>query len=361
MFARGPPGSYPRLGRESVLQFGVDTHKATLSVAAVDAVGRVVAEAQFANDPAGHQALRCWALPLGPERCIGVEGSGAWGYGLAAALVAAGERVVEVPAALAQRQRRRTGRPGKSDAGDAIGIALAALRDAERLTPLTAAELDRDLAVLTSEWRELRRQRTRQANRLHAELGRVRPGYQSRVSSLRSGVGQRRVALLLRGDQSRPAEYCRRLLAELRRLERQQRQRRAELTQLVVERGTTLTALRGLGPILAAVILAEARHFALSAGRDAFAHYNGTAPIPASTGQTSGRQRLNRGGNRRLNHALHQMALTQIRCDPRAQALMARKQAEGKTWKEALRSLKRHLSNAVYHALRADQRIHALT
>ena len=98
MFARGSPGSYPRLGRGSVLQFGVDTHKATLSVAAVDAVGRVVAEAVFANDPAGHQQLRCWAAELGAQRCIGVEGSGAWGYGLAAALVAAGERVVEVPA-----------------------------------------------------------------------------------------------------------------------------------------------------------------------------------------------------------------------------------------------------------------------
>jgi transposase len=345
-----------------VLQFGVDTHKATLSVAAVDTVGRVQAEAAFANDRPGHQALWRWATALeAQERCFGVEGSGGWGHALAVALVGCGERVVEVPAALAQRQRQRTGRAGKNDAGDAIAIALAALRHAERLHPLSAAALDRDLAVLASEWGELRRQRTRQANRLHAELGRVRPGYQARVSSLRSAAGLRRAAALLRGDHSRPADFCRRVLAELRHLDRQRVRVRAELTQAVAERGTTLTALRGLGPVLAAVILTEARHFNLSDGRDAFAHYNGTAPIPASSGQTSGRHRLNRGGNRRLNYALHQMALTQIRCDPRAQALMDRKQAEGKSWREALRCLKRYLSNTVYNALRADERIRDLT
>ena len=143
------------LAREGlVAQFGVDTHKATLSVAAVDSVGRVTSEAVFANDPAGHRALLSWAAAVDCERGFGVEGSGGWGHPLAVSLVAAGERVLEVPAQLAERQRQRTGRAGKSDAGDAIAIALAALRHAERLRPLTATALDRELAVLIAEWRE---------------------------------------------------------------------------------------------------------------------------------------------------------------------------------------------------------------
>ena len=153
------------------------------------------------------------------------------------------------------------------------------------------------------------------------------------------------------------AQLVRSRLADLRRLDRQLAQLRQALVVAVAATNTTLLALRGVGPIVAALILVEARSFNRTASRDHFARYNGTAPIPASSGQTR-RHRLNRGGNRRLNYAIHQMALTQAAHDPRARAYLARRQAEGKSWRDALRCLKRHLSDVIWNALRTDHRLH---
>ena len=341
------------------MQFGVDTHKATLAVAAIDELGRLVAEQEFANTVAGHAALLAWAGALSAERAFGVESSGSWGYALASTLIGAGERVVDVPTRLADRQRRHGRRAGKSDAIDAVAIARAAARHVDSLPLLQPTWVDRDLKLLLERWQRLRRQRTREANRLHAELGRIRPGYQSGVRSLRSAVALQRAARLLRGDTSVPARLARETLDELRRLDRQLAIARRELEQAVSASHTSLTAMRGLGAILAALILVESRHFDCRRGRDAFARYNGTAPVPAASGRTSGRVRLNRGGNRRLNYALHQMAITLIRCDPRSRGFLDKKVAAGKTWREAIRCLKRHLSDAVYSTLRSDQHLAA--
>jgi transposase len=337
------------------VQFGIDTHKATLAIAAVDALGRPLAEAEFDNDPAGHRALHGWAAALADERCFAIEGAGAYGYPLSVQLLQRGEAVLEVPAQLTERQRRHARQRGKSDPADAIAIARVALREPD-LPRLEASWADRDLKLLLERYRERRQQRTRETSRLHAELARVRPGAVRGRRVLSSAAQLDRVGRVLRTDPSLAAHLLRSRLADLRRLDRELKQLRQALVDAVAATHTTLLALRGIGPILAALILVEARSLNRNASRDQFAAYNGTAPIPASSGQTR-RQRLNRGGNRRLNYAIHQMALTQAAHDPRARAYLARRQAEGKTWHEAMRCLKRHLSDVIYNALRTDQRL----
>jgi len=331
------------------VQFGIDTHKASLAIAAVDEVGRPLAQAEFANDPAGHRALRGWASARAAERCFAIEGAGGYGFALAALLLGAGERVLEVPAQLTERQRRRGRQAGKSDAADAVAIARVALRE-PALPQLQPGWLDRDLKLLVERHRELRQQRTRESSRVHAELSRLRPGYQRQIGSLRTGAALDRAARLVRGDGALPAQLVRQRLAELRRLDRALKALRAQLVDAVAACGSTLTALRGVGPILAALILVEARGFSRTHTRDQFARYNGTAPIPAGSGQSR---------RQRLNYALHVMALCQAAHDPRARAYLARRQAEGKTWHEAMRCLKRHLSDTVWNALRTDHRLNS--
>ena len=126
-----------------------------------------------------------------------------------------------------------------------------------------------------------------------------------------------------------------------------------QLTKLVAATRTRLVETVGIGPLLAARILGEVGDIHRFPTSDHFASANGTAPIPVSSGRTD-RYRLNRGGNRRRNRALYFAALTQASHDPRARAYLARKQAEGKTRREALRCLKRRLSDVVYRALLAE-------
>jgi transposase len=149
------------------------------------------------------------------------------------------------------------------------------------------------------------------------------------------------------------AELARRRIDALRRLDAEISQLEREIAQSVKTSGSKLTELVGIGQLGAASIIGEVGDIRRIASKACFARLNGTAPIPASSGQTQ-RHRLNSGGNRRLNHTLHMMALTQARHDPRARAYLERRRAEGKTRRDALRALKRHLSDAVYQQLRRD-------
>ena len=197
-------------------------------------------------------------------------------------------------------------------------------------------------------------ERTRIANRLHADLGTAYPGYQARCASLATKQGLAAATRLLRGDHSVRAELARRRIAALRGLDKEAAELEARIRSLVQATKTSLTAIPGIGALLAARILGEVRDVARFPTAACFAAANGTAPIPASSGRVQ-RHRLNRGGNRRLNRALYLMALVQSRTDERARAYMQRKQAQGKSWIEALRCLKRHLSNVVYRCLQRDQ------
>jgi transposase len=196
-------------------------------------------------------------------------------------------------------------------------------------------------------------ERNRAANRLHVDLVSLRPGYQRRLPSLDSGVRLDKAERLLAGDASVQATLARRRIETLRRLDVEIRQLERDIAQSVKACGSGLPQLVGLGYLSAARILGEVGDIGRIQTKARFARINGTAPVPASSGQTN-RHRLNKGGNRRLNHVIHMMALTQARMDPRARAYVARRRGEGRTQRDAIRALKRHLSDVVYQQLRAD-------
>lgn len=335
-----------------MIAIGIDTHKATLAMSAVDELGRELAATTLPNHRRGHLQVQRWARSLGDERRFGIEGSRSFGAALAQYLLAAGESVFEVPATLTDRERRHLRRRGKSDPADALAIARVAARESvlHAVRPHGPAD---DLKLLVTARDELVRERTRIANRLHADLLVLAPGYGEQIPNL---VALRHLAavqrLLGRSPEVR-AELARARLARLRAIDRETGALETRLGRLVQTSGSNLVSLPGVGTVLAAKILGETGDVRRFRSATAFAALSGTAPIPASSGQTQ-RHRLSRGGNRQLNRALHLMALSQARTHAPARDYLARRQAEGKTWKEATRCLKRHLANVVYRTMLRD-------
>lgn len=332
---------------------GIDTHKATLAACAVDERGAPLAEREFANDPAGHAALAAWAIEVAPGALIGVEGSASYGAPAARCLLAGGLAVREVPPQLSHRERIHTRRAGKSDPGDALAIARVTLREAS-LPPVRVDDASHELQLLTQARDDLVAEATRVRNRLHADLLVLLPGYQQHVRQLLSA---RQLTWVRRQLAARPAlqaRLARERLARLRHLKLEIATLEQELATRVA--GHPLLAVPGVGPLVAAKLLGEIGDPGRFANHDAFAAFAGVAPIPASSGQVQ-RMRLNRGGNRQLNRALFTAAFVQAAHHPPAQAFMARKRAEGKSWREALRCLKRHLARRVYRSLQTPNNV----
>jgi transposase len=338
---------------------GVDAHKDELAVAAVDRLGRVLSQTVVANEPGGHGVLLEWVARQVTPRRIGIEGAGNYAWGLAQALRAAGEDVREVPGRLTRRERRHQRRPGKSDPTDAIAIARVVVRD-EPLPPAAEPGPARDLKVLIGYRDALGAERTRVANQLHADLRILHPGYGRTVAHLSGPRALEATHRLLARVPGIQAEVARWRLSRLRAFDRELAGLQRRFTQLLPGLGRALPAVRGVGPIVAARIRGEVGDVRRFAAEPVFAMACGVAPILASSGQIN-RHRLNRGGNRRLNAALHTVALVQARLDPRARAYLVRKRSEGKSWREALRCLKRHLAKVVYRALIVDAAERVLT
>ena len=337
-----------------MVTFGIDAHKASLAVGLIDELGRELAHERFGNDPESHERLYAWAVRIAPgERRFGIEGSGWLAHRIACLLLERGEQVVDVRGTLTDRERRRLHGQGKSDPRDALAIARVTAREQGKLAPIRADSASRDLKLLCAYRSQLVGERNRTANRVHVDLVSLRPGYQKRIPGLDSSVRLERAEELLAGDASVQARLARRRIETLHRLDAEIRQLEREIAQSVKQLGSGLPDLVGLGYLTAARIIGEVGDIHRIATKDRFARINGTAPIPASSGNTS-RHRLNKAGNRRLNHALHMMALTQARMDPRARAYVARRRAEGRTQRDAIRALKRHLSDVVYQQLRRD-------
>ena len=326
---------------------GIDTHKATLAACAIDELGRPLAEQTFANDPAGHTALRAWARTVAPGGRIGLEGSASYGAAAARFLLGAGEDVVEVPPQLSHRERLCTRRAGKSDPGDALAIARVTLREPV-LPPIRTADRSREIQLLVEAREDVVAETTRVRNRLHADLVVLVPGYGTKADNLVAACHRRTVGRLLRGTPGVQAELARDRLGRLGGLMAEARVLEARIEALVGDH--PLLALPGAGVVTTGRLIGEAGDLRRFRSADAFAMLAGTAPIPASSGQVQ-RMRLNRGGNRQLNRALYTIAFTQARSYPPAQAYMARKKDEGKTWREALRALKRHLARVVFRLL----------
>jgi transposase len=327
---------------------GIDTHKATLAACAIDELGRAVGEATFANDPPGHDAFIAWARATSPQATIGVEGSSSFGAPLARSAQLAGLVVREVPPHLSRAERRRTRRPGRSDPGDALAIARVTAREAN-LPPIRLPDRTSELHLLLEAREDLVGEATRARNRLHAHLLVPIPGYGGTVANLVATRHRTTVGRLLRGNHTVQAELARALLVRLSRLEREIAVPTRRIGSLI--EGHPLLGLPGAGPITVARLIAEVGDVHRFRSADALAALAGVAPIPASSGQVQ-RMRLNRGGNRQLNRALYIIALSQWRFHPPAKAYVARRmEVDGKTWREAIRALKRQLVRTVLRLL----------
>jgi transposase len=332
---------------------GVDPHKASVAVAVVDEVGGFVERATFPQNRAGLRALERWAKRY-PERRWAVENAGGLGRHLSGRLAATGESVVDVPPKLSARVRvLSTGNARKNDGLDALATALAASRN-ERLTAVDPEVSSEALRLLSERREDLVAERTRALNRLHGLLRDLVPG------GVAGTLSAHRAARILRGirpQEGASTRLRRRLASEIlrdvRTLDRKIADLNGRIEAEVEASGTTLTEIFGIGPILAAKIIGTVGNVVRFPTKAHFASYAGTAPMEASSGEVV-RHRLSLAGNRKLNNALHTVATCQARSDARGGAYYRKKIAEGKSRKEALRCLKRRVSDAVFRSLMAD-------
>jgi transposase len=347
---------------------GIDPHKRTLSACVLDERGALLGIAHFRVSGDGHRALEAWALRFGSVRTWGIEGASGLGRHTAIFLTSRGCDVRDVcPNRTNQRGRGR--HQGKTDNLDAERIARETRSCAALPTAFKRGGTDRgpdETMELMALWHNARRSLTKLRVQLLNEVESLLlalPEEVRRQLPDTRGVRPRLAALVAR-DRGRcwdPATELRlRLLdhhaALLKDLVEQDKEAARQLHALVQRRGSTLGELCGLAPRSVAELLVEvgdARRFT----EGGFARFNGTAPIPASSGEGGGapvRHRLNRGGNRRVNAVIHRMAMVQLRLEPRAQELFAEARRKGHTKREAMRLLKRQLSNVVYRRMIRD-------
>jgi transposase len=335
-----------------MVTLGVDAHKHTHTIVAIDANGRELGQRTVAATPDGHRDALRWARRWS-ARVWAIEDCRHVSRRLEADLVQAAEQVLRVPPRLMAGARRSARQPGKSDPIDALAVARVVLREPD--LPVARADgPERDLRLLVDHRDDLVAERTRAQNRLRWHLHELAPGQAPPLRSL----SRKHV---LRTLEQRLAEWDGMLVA---RLARELVQRIAELTRVInalaleIDRRVrrlvpTLLALAGCGPMMAAKLVGEIGDIRRFHSRAAFARHNGTAPIPVWSGNST-RVRLNRGGNRQINAALHRIALTQLHLRAPGRAYVERRTTAGNTKTEAIRALRRRLSDEVYRRLLAD-------
>ncbi|WP_226905174.1 IS110 family transposase [Phycicoccus mangrovi] len=331
---------------------GVDPHKLSATIEVVDAHERLLGQGRFSTDKAGYAAMRAY-VKAWPERTWAVEGANGAARSLAQRLLEAGEDVVDVPAKLAARVRLfDTGHNRKTDAHDAHSIAVVAVRTKTLRVLTVDGELEA-LRMLVDHRDALSRRRVQSPNRLHTLLAELTPGQTKKditalqAKALLAAVRPRDVAGRTRRRLATEE------LAELTAVDAKIKKSTAELKALVIARGSHLMDLPDVGPVVAARVLADVGDVARFTDRNRFASWTGTAPLDASSGEHS-RHRLSRAGNRRVNHMIHIAAISQIRLDTDGRAYYRRKRADGKRPMEAIRCLKRRISDAIYRQLVTD-------
>lgn len=332
---------------------GSDSHKQSHTVVAVDETGRELSRATVKATPEGHLGLLRWA-EVYPERTWALEDCRHLSRRLEIDLLRAGERVVRVPPKLMAGARRSARTKGKSDPIDALAVARAALREPD----LPAAHLDgveREVRLLVDHREDLVAERTRMQNRLLWHLHELEPGWRIKSGALSSYKGLDQVQCRLESHGGRVAAIAAELVARCRDITHRVNELHREITRLVTPLAPTLLAIPGCGALTAAKILGETAGVERFRSRHAYARHNGTAPIPVWSGNTE-RHRLNRGGNRQLNAALHRIAVTQLQRPGAARDYLERRMNTGSTKKEAFRCLRRRLSDVVYRSLLSDAR-----
>ncbi len=331
---------------------GVDTHGLTHHAAVIDSVGRHLADREFPATIRGYRDLLEWMRAHGELVAVGVEGTGAYGAELARVLTAAGITVIDVDRP--DRKMRRM--KGKSDPIDAYAAATAVLAGRATGTPKSRDGVVEAVRVLRIARRSAVKARTQAMNQIRGLLVSAPALLREQVAGLDRAVLIRTLARVRPGDDlSRPLAATR---ASLRRLARRHQALDAEIAELDAEIGPLvqraapqLLELFGVGPETAGQLLASAGdNPERMRSEGAFAHLAGVAPIPASSGRTH-RHRLNRGGDRAANNALHTIVLTRMRFDERTRAYAARRTKEGLNKKDIMRCLKRFVAREVYRAL----------
>jgi transposase len=332
---------------------GIDPHKGSHAAAAVNGDDEAVAELEVEASKRQIGELLAWAERF-PERRWAVESANGHGYLLAQQLVAVGEHVVDVPSTLASRARVLDSRRSeKNDANDARSVAIVALHQAG-LRRVTAEDHVAVLRMLAGRHKQLASLKTQAASRLHAVLATLLAGGMSgELSSAKASRMLRRIRpqTMVETERKRIAHQH---LAEVRRLEKEKKASVERLAVAVEASGTGLTDIYGVGPVVAGLLIGYTGDVTRFPTRHHYAAYNATAPIEVSSGGRK-RHRLNPRGNRMLNHAIHLIAICQLRQpNTPGRVFYERKLDEGKTKKEAIRSLKRRLSDVVYHQLLED-------
>jgi transposase len=336
-----------------MIMLGIDAHKRTHTIVAVDDLGRQVASRTTqATTSADHLALIQWADRFGPDRTWAVEDCRHLSRRLERDMLAAGERIVRVPPKLMAHARDAARSYGKSDPIDALAVARAALRE----PGLPVAHLDeasRELRLLVDHREDLVAERTRQINRLRWHLHEIDPAWDPapRVLSARKHLAATEQRLA--GVDTVVARIARDLIARVRELTVAIKELESDLAGRTAMVAPGLLQLHGVGTLAAAKLVGEVAGIRRFKSRNAFARHNGTAPLPVWSSNRE-RHRLSRTGNRQLNAAIHRIALTQARSHQQAIAFLDRRADAGHARKDAIRALKRRLSDVIYRLMLAD-------
>lgn len=339
---------------DAIVTVGVDTHSDIHVAVALDQLGRRLGTLTIATTPEGYRQLEDWAKEFGRIEAFGIEGTGSWGAGLVRHLRERGHRLVEVN----RPDRSTRHRQGKNDPLDAEAAARAVLAGTATAQPKAGegvVEMIRSLQVVR---RSAQKARSQAANQLRALLVTAPAELREQLRGLtlaelvrtashwRTGAAPDTHPQVTKHALRSLARRHQELTEEIRDLDTQ-------LARLVQQAAPQLLAVKGLGPLTsAALLVAVGDQPERMRTESAFAHLCGVAPLPASSGKTS-RHRLNRGGDRQANYALYILAVTRMAWDPRTRAYVAKRQADGKTTKETIRCLKRHIAREIYRLLTA--------
>lgn len=331
---------------------GMDPHKRSATIEVMTADETAIGGGRFATDRDGYAEMRRYTAHW-PDRVWAIEGCAGIGKHIALRLLADGEDVVDVPPKLSARTRVfSTGQGRKTDETDAHSVALVGTR-MSGLRPVVNDEQLAVLRLLVDRRRSLGEEHTRKTSQLHQLLLELIPGGAKRDLSAAQAK-----ALLAKVRPRDIAGKTRRrvaaeLIADLEKIYARKKAANKELTELVTQTGTTLLDLHGIGPTGAARLLVEVGDITRFPNKAHFASWNGTAPIDASSGDNV-RHRLSRRGNRQINRVLHTMARVQLRNETPGRDYYDRKKADGKAPMEAMRCVKRRLSDIVFQTMLND-------
>lgn len=339
-----------------MIVIGVDSHKRTHTAVAADGNGRKLGEVTLGTTSAGHLELVRWAARY-PGHRFALEDTRHLSRRLAADLLRAGEAVTWVPTRLMAGARRHGREQGKSDPIDALAVARAALADPDLPTASLEGE-ERELRLLVDHREDLVAERTRAVNRLRWHLHELDPGTEPAPRSLDRTVVLDALGARLAGVPGTVARIARELVSRIRDLTSVIRGLERELERLVAVVAPTLLALPGCGPLSAAKLVGQVAGAGRFRSAAAFARHNGSAPLPVWSAN-SVRHRLSRKGDRQVNVVLHRIAITQIRLGDRGRAYYEHRRAEGDTKTEAIRALRRRISDEVYRRMRHDEHVRA--